>query len=140
MATGQTIAGMERLFQALADRTRLRLLNLIADQEVCVCYLVEILKLPQPTISRHLAYLRRSGIVAARRQGKWMHYRIAPPQNATARRLLLEILRGFSADKMMQKERGRLQGARCAPQRFVRLSGAPIPAPVPDWAGEKELS
>ncbi len=130
---------MERLFQALANRTRLRLLNLIADQEVCVCYLVEVLGLSQPTISRHLAYLRRSGIVAARRQGKWMHYRIMPPENETVRRLLVEILHGFSADKMMQKERARLHGARCGPQRFVRLSGAPAPAPVPDWAGGKEL-
>ncbi len=131
---------MEQLFQALADRTRLRLLNLIADQEVCVCYLVEVLGLAQPTISRHLAYLRRSGVVAARRQGKWMHYRIVAPQNATARRLLLEILHGFSVDKVMQKERARLHGARCTPQRFVRLSGAPIPAPVSGWAGGKELS
>src|SRR5512136_343655 len=105
---------MERLFQALADRTRLRLLNLIADQEVCVCYLVEILGLAQPTISRHLAYLRRSGIVAARRQGKWMHYRIVLPKNASARQLLIDALRGFSADKAMQKERARLRGACCA--------------------------
>ncbi len=131
---------MRRLFQALADRTRLRLLNLIADQEVCVCYLVEVLGLAQPTISRHLAYLRRAGVVAARRQGKWMHYRILLSQNEPARRLLLEVLRGLSTDKALQKERARLQGACCAPQRFVRLSGAPIPTPVPGWARGRELS
>ncbi len=140
MATGQTIAGMERLFQALADRTRLRLLNLIADQEVCVCYLVEILKLPQPTISRHLAYLRRSGIVAARRQGKWMHYRIAPLQNATARRLLLDILGALSSDSAIKKERASLREACCAPRKFVRLSGAPVPTPVSARERAKELS
>jgi ArsR family transcriptional regulator len=140
MPDSPAIASMERLFQALSERTRLRLLNLIADREVCVCYLVEILGLAQPTISRHLAYLRRSGIVAARRQGKWMHYRIVLPQNASARQLLLEVLRGLSSDKTMQRERARLRGARCAPQRLVRLSGAPIPAPVPGWARGRESS
>jgi ArsR family transcriptional regulator, arsenate/arsenite/antimonite-responsive transcriptional repressor len=139
MASDVAIASVERLFQALADRTRLRLLNLIADQEVCVCYLVEVLGLAQPTISRHLAYLRRSGIVAARRQGKWMHYRIVFPQNAAARQVLIDVVRAFSTDKAMQKERSRLRGACCARQRFVRLSGAPIPAPVSGWASGKEL-
>src|SRR5271169_1690377 len=67
---------LDLLFRALADRTRLRLLNLIADREICVCYFVEILRTSQPKISRHLAYLRRAGIVAARRQGRWMHYRL----------------------------------------------------------------
>ena len=61
---------LERFFQALGDRTRLRLLNLMGDQEICVCYFVEILGSPQPKISRHLAYLRSAGIVAARREGK----------------------------------------------------------------------
>ncbi len=139
MPDSGAVASMERLFQSLADRTRLRLLNLLTDREVCVCYLVEILGLAQPTISRHLAYLRRSGIVAPRRQGKWMHYRIVLPQNAPARQLLIEVLRGFSNDKAMQKERARLRGACCAPQRFVRLSGAPVPTPVPNWARGKEL-
>src|SRR5579863_1492498 len=64
---------LDVLFRALADTTRLRLLNLIADQEICVCYFVEILKISQPKISRHLAYLRKAGIVASRREGKWMH-------------------------------------------------------------------
>ena len=67
------------LFAALADRTRLRLLNLMNGREVCVCYFVEILGQSQPKISRHLAYLRRAGIVAARREGKWMHYKIMCP-------------------------------------------------------------
>ena len=72
---------MERFFQALGDNTRLRLLNLMGDQEICVCYFVEILGQGQPKISRHLAYLRRAGIVEARRDGKWMHYRIVMPPN-----------------------------------------------------------
>src|ERR1700756_1035359 len=70
------------LFQALGDPTRLRLLNLMASGEVCVCYFVEILDETQPKISRHLAYLRRAGLVTARREGKWMHYRLVTPQGA----------------------------------------------------------
>src|SRR5260221_8267421 len=77
------------LFRALAAPTRLRLLNLIADREICVCYFVEILGMSQPKISRHLAYLRRAGIVATRRQGRWVHYRMNPPKD----RLGLSILR-----------------------------------------------
>src|SRR6201999_1806979 len=68
-----------QLFAALADPTRLRLLNLMNGREVCVCYFVEILHQPQPKISRHLAYLRRAQIVQARREGKWMHYSIQQP-------------------------------------------------------------
>ena len=67
---------MERFFTALSDRTRLRLLNLMGEDEVCVCFFVEVLGEPQPKISRHLAYLRQAGVVAARREGKWMNYRI----------------------------------------------------------------
>lgn len=67
------------LFAALSDRTRLRLLHLMQRREVCVCYFVAILGQSQPKISRHLASLRRAGVVAARREGKWMHYRIVFP-------------------------------------------------------------
>ncbi|MGE0043752.1 MAG: ArsR/SmtB family transcription factor [Vicinamibacterales bacterium] len=70
-------ARLAAVFKALADETRLRLLALIADGEVCVCHLHGSLRLPQPTVSRHLAYLRKAGLVAARRDGVWMHYRLA---------------------------------------------------------------
>ena len=80
MSSGPKPANLAWLFAALADTTRLRLLNLMAGREVCVCYFVEILRQSQPKISRHLAYLRKAGIVAARREGKWMHYRITTPQ------------------------------------------------------------
>ena len=69
------------LFMALADPTRLRLLNLMNGREVCVCEFVGILKLPQPKISRHLAYMRRANIVVARRDGKWMFYSILRPKD-----------------------------------------------------------
>src|SRR5260370_17146187 len=83
---------VDMLFRALADRTRLSLLNLIAYTEICVCYFVEILGTSQPKISRHLAYLRRVGIVASRRQGRWMHYRLIAPRDVTAASILNETL------------------------------------------------
>src|SRR5947207_12255619 len=87
---GSTVKPFDKdlFFRALADRTRLRLLNLMGKDEVCVCFFVEILKTNQPKISRHLAYLRRAGIVGARRQGPWMHYRIVEPPDADAARVL----------------------------------------------------
>ena len=126
---------LEALFRALADRTRLRILNLMRDQEVCVCYFVEILKTSQPKISRHLAYLRRAGIVAARRSGTWMHYRIAVPKEAAAAVILREVLQALAEDREMRNDLVRLERACCAPTRFVRLQGAPLPARAPDDAG-----
>jgi ArsR family transcriptional regulator len=128
---------LERFFQALADRTRLRLLNLMGGQELCVCYLVEVLGVPQPKISRHLAYLRHAGLVAARREGKWMHYRIVPPPHEGAARILRETLASLSADKAMQKDRALLAKACCAPQRFAALEGAPPPVKVEIAAGSR---
>jgi ArsR family transcriptional regulator len=118
----------ERFFQALGDTTRLRLLNLMGDRELCVCYFVEILKQAQPKISRHLAYLRRAGIVEARREGKWMHYRIAPPSDAGAAQLLRQTLAWLKQDRAMQTDRARLSKACCAPAKFVTLQSAPQPA------------
>jgi len=115
------------LFAALADPTRLRLLNLMDGREVCVCYFVEILKQGQPKISRHLAYLRKAGIVEARRDGKWMHYRIERPYDARALSILDTTLQSLKGDKDMQTDLARLSKACCEPQRFVTLQGAPIP-------------
>jgi len=115
-------------FAALSDRTRLRLLNLMNGREVCVCYFVEILGQTQPKISRHLAYLRRAGIVEARREGKWMHYRIVPPAHAGAAQILRESLSVLRQERAMQADRSRLEKACCTPQRFVSLEGAPVPA------------
>jgi ArsR family transcriptional regulator len=68
---------LETFFKALADATRLRILGLLLTGEVCVCHIHESLRIPQPKASRHLAYLRKAGLVAARREGLWMHYRLA---------------------------------------------------------------
>jgi len=73
-----TIDQLEDTFKALADRTRLRILALLGKNEVCVCHIHDSLGLSQPTVSRHLAYLRRTGLVSVRRDGVWMHYRVSP--------------------------------------------------------------
>ena len=70
---------MAGLFQALGDPTRLRILGLLLTGEVCVCDIHESLDIPQPKASRHLAYLRKSGLVDTRREGLWVHYRLAAP-------------------------------------------------------------
>jgi len=121
---------LERFFQALGDATRLRLLNLMGDQELCVCYFVQILAQPQPKISRHLAYLRRAGIVESRRDGKWMHYRIIPPTDAGAAQLLSQTLAWLKQDRAMQADRARLGKACCTPVKFVTLQAAPAPTAV----------
>jgi ArsR family transcriptional regulator len=121
---------MELFFQALGDQTRLRLLNLMGEQEICVCYFVEILRQGQPKISRHLAYLRRAGIVSARREGKWMHYRIVMPPNIGAAQVLRQTLEWLKDERAMQADRARLTKACCSPARFNALEGAPKPVAV----------
>ncbi len=130
MAKQSSSFNMERFFQALGDNTRLRLLNLMGDREICVCYLVEILEQGQPKISRHLAYLRRAGMVAARREGKWMHYRIVMPPNIGAAQVLRQTLAWLKDEAAMQEDCARLSNACCAPARFAKLQGAPLPVPV----------
>jgi ArsR family transcriptional regulator len=116
-----------RLFAALADPTRLRLLNLMNGREVCVCYFVEILQQSQPKVSRHLAYLRNAGIVTARRDGRWMHYSMERPEDAAGGTILDTVLKSLEEDKKMQSDRMRLDRACCAPQKFVGLQGVPLP-------------
>ncbi|MBB5319431.1 ArsR/SmtB family transcription factor [Tunturibacter empetritectus] len=123
---------IERFFQALGDSTRLRLLNLMGEQEVCVCYFVEILGGPQPKISRHLAYLRSAGIVSARREAKWMHYRIVMPPHIGAAQILKQTLEWLKEEKTMQKDRAQLVKACCSPSKYASLDGAPLPAQVLD--------
>src|SRR5438034_571907 len=106
---------MVLFFQALADRTRLRLINLMGDDEVCVCFLVEVIGPNQPKISRHLAYLRKAGLVSSRREGKWMHYRLEPPLDEHASRILAEVREWIAKDQEMQSDRKRLVEFCCAP-------------------------
>ena len=127
---------VERFFQALGDSTRLRLLNLMGEQEICVCYFVEILGSPQPKISRHLAYLRSAGIVAARREGKWMHYRIVMPPHIGAAQILKQTLGWLKEEKAMQADRARLTKACCSPSKYALLDGAPLPATLQEASCE----
>jgi ArsR family transcriptional regulator, arsenate/arsenite/antimonite-responsive transcriptional repressor len=119
---------IELLFKALADRTRLRLINLIGDDEVCVCFFVEVLKTNQPKISRHLAYLRRAGVVSARREGKWMHYRIVEPPDPHAANIFREVRIWLANDATMQRDRLQLVRICCAPRLPIQLQKAPRPA------------
>ena len=130
MAKSQRDFSFDLLFRALADPTRLRLLNLIADREICVCYFVEILRTSQPKISRHLAYLRKACIATARRDGKWMHYRLAIPRDQVAARILRETLKHLREKSEMQRDILRLRSACCTPQKYAVLQGAPLPALV----------
>ena len=128
MASRPKSAQLVPLFAALADPTRLRLLNLISGSEVCVCYLVEILRQSQPKISRHLAYLRKAGVVRARREGKWMHYRVERPEDQAAASILDAVLASVRTNPEMQADLARLNRVCSQPERFVTLQGAPIPA------------
>jgi ArsR family transcriptional regulator len=127
---GKKIYNVERFFQALGDNTRLRLLNLMGDQEICVCYFVEILGGPQPKISRHLAYLRSAEIVAARREGKWMHYRVVMPPHLGAAQILQQTLAWLKEEKKMRADRTRLTRACCSRSKSGLLDGAPLPTTI----------
>jgi ArsR family transcriptional regulator len=115
------------LFQALGDRTRLRLINLLAAGELCVCYFVALLDEAQPKISRHLAYLRRSGLVAARRDGKWIHYRLVRPADPRLGQIVETLLDVLAQDRQMQRDRAALERVCCAPKLPAPLRGAPRP-------------
>jgi ArsR family transcriptional regulator len=117
---------LEKFFVALSDRNRLRLINLMGEDEVCVCFFVEILKMPQPGVPRHLAYLRRAGIVEARREGKWMHYRIVAPSDERAARIFQEVREYLAADREMRQDRARFVKVCCAPALPAPLQGAPV--------------
>jgi ArsR family transcriptional regulator len=118
------------LFRSLADPTRLRLLNLIAGREICVCYFTEILGIGQPKVSRHLAYLRRAGIVAARREGKWMHYRMATPKDEAVAGILNATLNHLRGLPDMKRDISRLSSACCSPRKFELPQEAPQPVAI----------
>src|SRR6476469_293929 len=121
---------LESVFKALADKTRLRILALLGNNEVCVCHLHDSLELPQPTVSRHLAYLRKSGLVATRRDGVWMHYQVSRSLNPVIRGVvaaavdaLQQVPTATQDRKQFQRSFGQLYvldsasgGACCAPR------------------------
>ena len=114
----------ELLFRALADRTRLRVINLIADGEVCVCFFVKVLGTNQPKVSRHLAYLRRAGLVSTRRDGKWIHYRLCEPKDLDAARIFREVRIWLTSNSEMQVDKVRLNDLRHEPSQHAPVQRA----------------
>ena len=102
------LVSLELLFKALADRTRLRILGLLADGEICVCHIHESLGVTQPKASRHLAYLRRAGLVAARKDGLWVHYRLASVPDPVMQALLDAVRHAIGHLESGEKDRRRL--------------------------------
>src|SRR5215207_9322927 len=106
---------LELFFSALADKTRLRLLNLLRDGEICVCFFAGTLDTNNPKISRHLAYLKRAGLVESRRDGKWMHYSLRRPNDEKAADVFDATMRLIASDREMEIDRRRLVDFCCAP-------------------------
>ena len=103
------MAELERLFQALGDATRLRILGLLLTGEVCVCDIHETLKIPQPKASRHLAYLRRAGLVDTRREGLWIHYRLAELADPVLGAIATAVRHALTHVDVVQHDAGRLR-------------------------------
>ena len=111
------LATLEEAFKALADPTRLRIVGLLAGGEICVCNIHECLDIPQPTASRHLAYLRKKGLVLTRRDGLWVHYKLAPLDEPVLRVLMSAVSHVLCHCDAVARDRQRLeiQTGCCAP-------------------------
>lgn len=107
---------MNVVLRALADPTRLRILGLLRAGEVCVCHIHEALDVPQPTASRHLAYLRRAGLVDGRRDGPWVHYRLSKLPNAAIATLVDAVTKAAGHADTVTRDRKRLE----------RTTGCPV--------------
>src|SRR5215470_8540809 len=106
------VRSLSRLFKALGDETRLRIVALLAHGELCVCHLEAALGTPQSTTSRQLAVLRAAGVVETRRAGSWVHYRLAPQTDALCKRLVRDLARGFAARAELRRDLERLVRTR----------------------------
>lgn len=116
------LESLTQVYSALADPTRLRILALLRDGEICVCHLHASLGVPQPTASRHLAYLRKAGLVDARREGIWMHYRLTPIGNPVVATVVAAALHALSHTTVSASDDRRLHVARKAPAFALRAS------------------
>ena len=108
MATDRRLVSLEHTFKALADQTRLRIIGLLRAGEICVCDIHGSLGLPQPTVSRHLAYLRKSGLVATRKEGLWVHYRLAELPDPVMQAVLDAVTHAISHVQAGDRDRKRL--------------------------------
>jgi ArsR family transcriptional regulator len=112
----------ELFFAALADRTRLRLLNLMREGEVCTCFFADTLQTNDPKISRHLAYLKRAGMVKGRRDGKWVHYSLVEPKDSAAREIFDATMKMLADDSSLAADVKRLSAVCCAPAAPVTIN------------------
>ena len=108
MNTDKRLVSLENTFKALADQTRLRIIGLLTAGEICVCDIHGSLGLPQPTVSRHLAYLRKSGLVATRKDGLWVHYRLATLPDPVMQALLDAVTHAIGHVDAGARDRKRL--------------------------------
>src|SRR5262245_19273656 len=111
-AASLDVRGAARLFKALSDETRLRIVALLAHGELCVCHVEEALGLSQPTASRHLGVLRTAGVVDSRRDGSWVYYRLAKQGHPDRARLLRELVKGFAKRDLLRRDLERLVRVR----------------------------
>lgn len=109
MKTRTTSTPAKAIFRALSDQTRLRILNLLRGGELCVCHLVAVLGVPQPTASRHLSYLRRVGLVVARKEGLWSYYRLSPSRGKSHEMLFDCLAQCFREDAVFAEDDERLR-------------------------------
>jgi ArsR family transcriptional regulator len=105
------LEALTTVYAALADPTRLRILSLLGDGEICVCHIHASLDVPQPTASRHLAYLRKAGLVEARREGIWIHYRLAAQESLVVASVVKAALHALTHTDISAKDERRLQVA-----------------------------
>ncbi len=104
------VTDLDALFKGFADPTRIRILNLLVAGELCVCDLVQLLGIPQSTVSRHLRYLHRAGLVEVSREWKYAHYRLAEPTHSVHRTLLGCVRTCFRGIGQLDRERARAEG------------------------------
>jgi ArsR family transcriptional regulator, arsenate/arsenite/antimonite-responsive transcriptional repressor len=132
------IHALEQAFQALADGTRLRILGLLLGGEVCVCNLHESLGISQPKVSRHLAYLRRAGLVSARREGLWVHYRLADGTDPVVSTVLQAVTHALGHVDVVRRDTRALEkttGCAIPPQPCNPSLGCCVPATGPRRRG-----
>ena len=112
MSVALDVRPVSRLFKALGDETRLRIVALLSHEELCVCHLQQALRLSQPHVSRHLATLRTAGVVESRREGSWIYYRLAPQADPDCERQLKALVRSFEKRTILRRDLERLLKAR----------------------------
>jgi ArsR family transcriptional regulator len=127
---------LEEFFKALGDATRLRILGLLLNGEVCVCHIHESLKISQPKVSRHLAYLRAAGLVETRRDGVWIHYRMAELTDPLRATVATAVQHMLSHVDVIHKDADRLQkNTGCCIAPPVELAGGACCACEPQKEG-----